>query len=150
MQQERPVPTIGPFELERENGVVHLTFRSAFHVGVAQLKEILRLLSALDPTVHVPLVVLCPGGLELAEPARGMLARACRAGCRPVAIATPELDMRLQAEVFRMVHRPAFPFRVFHSVDDALGWLRSAPGNTPADRPPKTLGDHPGQTSGRS
>lgn len=134
MQQQDPLQAIGPYELERQEDVLRIAFRAAYQVDPLQMKEILRLVAALDPAVQAAVVVDCPAGLTVTEETRALLARACRSACRPVAIATPELDLRLQAQVFKVVHRPGFPMRVFSSYAEALQWVRAEKGAAPAAR----------------
>ncbi|MDX9751493.1 MAG: hypothetical protein RBT71_10470 [Flavobacteriales bacterium] len=127
-KQQGATQAAWPYELERQDDVLRIAFRGAQQVGSAQMKEILRQLAALDPGAQAAVLLDCPAGISVADDTRALLARACRSACRPVAITTPELDLRLQAQVFKVVHRPVFPVRVFASHAEALQWARSRPG----------------------
>ena len=145
MHNKTLVPAINQFELEREDRVLRIVFRSVCQLAVLHVKEILRLVGAMDPAVHTGVVVECPEGLEVGEASRMMLARACRSACRPVAIHTPDLDLRLQTELFRAMHRPAFPMRVFHSGVEAQRWVHDQIRAREMSQP--TDPDVPGQRS---
>lgn len=112
------------FELWREDGVLHLVLAKGAQVAVPHMKEIIRLIGAMDPTGNVPVMLEYNAKVVVNEDARRLLKRVCGAQGHPVALYTADLECRLQGEVFKRVHRPAFPFRVFGWRDEAFRWAR--------------------------
>lgn len=113
-----------PFELWREQGVLHLTVRGGAVLMAREMKEVIRLVAALDPDGRAPVLLECREGVRVNEDARNLLRRACGQQGHPVALLTADLDMRLQGELFKHVQRPAFPFRVFGWREEAMRWVR--------------------------
>lgn len=91
---------------------------------VAHMKEILRLIVALDRGGRVPVMVDHAAGVVVEDDARRLLTRVCRAQGHPLAVYSTDRECRNQLEVFRQVHRPAFPFRVFERREEAFRWVR--------------------------
>lgn len=123
LQWDKPVFD-PPFELWRSEGVLHLTITAGRRLELAHMKELIRLVAALDGSGRAPVLMECRENVQFAEEARALLLRACGAQGHPVAFFTLDLDCRLQGEVFKRVQRPAFPFRVFAWRDEACRWVR--------------------------
>lgn len=116
--------TAVPFELWREDNVIRLVVSSRGHLGIKEMKELIRLVGALDPSGTVPVVVELDALVQVGVRARLLLARMQPIGQRCVALIALDLSDRVQGEFFRRFHRPGFQFRVFHDHDAALHWLR--------------------------
>jgi hypothetical protein len=69
-------------------------------------------------------LLVYPERVVVEEPARELLRRVCSAQGHPVALFTTDLQGRLQGELFRRVHKPRFPFRVFGWREEAYRWAR--------------------------
>ncbi len=123
LARERPVFDC-PFELWREDGVLHLVLRNGSELDIRNLKELMRLIAAMDPDGRAPVLMECRDEVHVEEDARVLLCRACGKQGHPVALFTTDLQCRLQGELFKQVQRPAFPFRVFGWRDEALRWVR--------------------------
>ena len=113
-----------PFELWREDGVLHLVLAKGGRMRVAHMKEILRLIAALDRGGRVPVMIDHAHGVVVEEDARRLLTRACCSQGHPLAVYSTDRECRDQLDVFRTVHRPAFPFRVFERREEAFRWAR--------------------------
>ena len=113
-----------PFELWREDGVLHLVLARGARVKVRDMKEFIRLVAALDGTGHAPVLMEYPEQVVVDEPARALLRRVCGAQGHPVALFAVGAAGRAQAEVFKHVERPDFPFRVFALREEAFRWAR--------------------------
>lgn len=113
-----------PFELWRENGVLFLVLGIGAQVRMNDMKEFIRLVAALDRSGFSPVLIEHARGANVAEDARILLRRVCGAQGHPVAMLAIDPESRAQAEVFKIVERPAFPFRVFARRDEALRWVR--------------------------
>ncbi len=113
-----------PFELWREDGVLHLVLAKGGRMRTGHMKEILRLIAALDRGGRVPVVIDHALGVVVEEDARRLLTRACRSQGHPLAVYSTDRECRDQLDVFRTVHRPAFPFRVFQRREEAYRWAR--------------------------
>lgn len=120
---ERPVFD-NPFELWKEDGILHLVLAKGAQFGISNMKEVLRLIRALDQTGKAPVMLEYGAQVVVAEDARKLLRRVCGAQGHPVALYTTDLECRLQGELFKQVHRPAFPFRVFGFREEAFRWAR--------------------------
>ncbi|MBP7408850.1 MAG: hypothetical protein KA941_08835 [Flavobacteriales bacterium] len=113
-----------PFELWREEGVLHLVLAKGGCMRIGHMKEILRLIAALDTSGRVPVMIDHAQGVVVEEDARRLLTRVCREQGHPVAVYSTDRDCRNQLDVFRQVHKPSFPFRVFERREEAFRWAR--------------------------
>ena len=113
-----------PYELWREEGILCLAFREGARMDTPEMKELLRLVAAIDPGGDAPLLMDFPDQATVSEEARKLVRRVCARSGHPVAVHTGDLHCRLQADLFRQVHRPSFPFRVFASRAEAHRWVR--------------------------
>lgn len=113
-----------PFELWRDEGVLHLVLASGAHVRVEHMKEFIRLVAALDRSGRAPVVMEYPQHVIIDERARALLRRVCGAHGHPVSLFASHFSSRAQAELFKHVERPAFPFRVFTVREAAFRWAR--------------------------
>lgn len=113
-----------PFELWREEGVLHLVLAKGARVQTAHMKEFIRLVAAMDRSGQAPVMIEYPEHVAVDERARALLRRVCGAHGHPVALFAPHHSSRAQAELFKHVERPAFPFRVFDVRDVAYRWAR--------------------------
>jgi hypothetical protein len=113
-----------PFELWREDGLLFLSIAKGTRLGVQEVKELLRLVYALDPRGTAPVLVECKEEVMLPAEAAAYLRRSCIRSRRSLGLHTLDLDVRLQGEVFKRLQRPSFPFRVFAWREDALCWVR--------------------------
>lgn len=91
---------------------------------IDHMKEILRLIAVLDRGGRVPVVIDHARGVVVEEEARRLLARVCRSQGHPVAVYSMDRECRDQLDVFRQVHKPLFPFRVFERREEAYRWAR--------------------------
>lgn len=119
---EKPVFNSG-FELWREDGLLRLVLTQEARLGMADIKELLRLVAALDPAGRCPILAECAGQVIVTQEARALICRAGRSH-HAVALLTADLECRLQGEIFKRLQRPAFPFRVFGFREEALRWVR--------------------------
>ncbi|MEZ4807462.1 MAG: hypothetical protein R2815_08290 [Flavobacteriales bacterium] len=118
-------PAFGsPFELWREDGLLHLVLAKGARLTSRDMKELIRLIAAMDPDGKAPVLMEFPEMAQVDEPARELLRRACGANGHPIAFFTHDLECRLQGELFKRVQRPRFPFRVFGWRNDAVRWAR--------------------------
>lgn len=124
MLQWEPPAFEQPFELWRDDGVLHLVLVEGAQLKAKVMKEMIRLVAALDSTGGVPVLIDHAPGVAVDESARQLLVRVCRAQGHPVAVYTTSQQCRSQLEFFRQVHRPRFPFRVFDSRNEAWRWAR--------------------------
>ena len=113
-----------PFELWKEDGILHLVLAKGGQLGVPQMKEVVRLIRALDSTGTAPVMLEYGAQVVVNEDARKLLRRVCRVHGHAIALYTTDLECRLQGELFKQVHRPAFPFRVFGFREEAFRWVR--------------------------
>ena len=113
-----------PFELWREDGLLHLVLAKGARVQVRDMKEFIRLVAALDGSGSSPVLMDYAEQVVVEDPARVLLRRVCGAQGHPVALFATDPNSRAQAEVFKHVERPAFPFRVFAQREAALSWAR--------------------------
>ena len=113
-----------PFELWREDGVLHLVLGMGAQVRISDMKEFIRLVAALDRSGNSPVLIEHARGANLAEDARMLLRRVCGAQGHPVGLLAMDPEGRAQAEIFKILERPAFPFRVFERRDEAWRWVR--------------------------
>lgn len=113
-----------PFELWREDGVLHLVMAKGARVQVRDMKEFIRLVAALDRTGRSPVVMEYAAHVVVEDGARALLRRVCGAQGHSVALFANDPTSRNQAELFKHVERPAFPFRVFGQREEAFRWAR--------------------------
>jgi hypothetical protein len=113
-----------PFELCREDGVLHLVLAKGAQVRVHDMKEFIRLVAALDRSGMAPVVMEYAEQVNVEDSARVLLSRVCGAQGHPVALFAADANGRAQAEVFKHMERPTFPFRVFALREAALRWAR--------------------------
>ena len=113
-----------PFELWREEGILHLVLAKGARVDVHHMKEFIRLVAALDRSGKSPVVMEYAEQVVVADGARALLRRVCGAQGHPVALFAAHANGRAQAELFKHVERPAFPFRVFALREAAFRWAR--------------------------
>lgn len=124
MIQWEPPVFDSPFELWREEGLLHLVLAKGGRVSVRHMKEMIRLIAALDRSGRAPVMIDHAPGVVVEEPARALLTRVCRHQGHPVGVYSTDPACRNQLDVFRQVHRPAFPFRVFENREEAYRWAR--------------------------
>lgn len=118
-------PAFGqPFELWREDGILHLVLAKGAQVRVHDMKEFIRLVAALDRTGKAPVLMEYAEQVVVEERARALLRRVCGAHGHPVALLAEHATGRAQAELFKHLERPAFPFRVFVLRASAHRWAR--------------------------
>ena len=123
------IALVAPFELWREEQILHLTFGSSSSIGVTEIKEVLRLISALDPVNERVVVVHSDGSVSISADARLFLARSCNGELRrSVALVAETLSSRVTGDMFSLLNRPRFPFLVVNSVREALKWAGSGSG----------------------
>lgn len=120
---EKPVFAC-PFELWREEDVLQLTLARHARMALHDTKELARLVAALDPTGHAPILLEYPEGVEVTDDARRFLRRTIARQGHPIAFFTHDLNSRLHGELFKRMHAPAFPFRIFTWRTDAVRWVR--------------------------
>ena len=113
-----------PFELWREEGVLHLVLAKGARMRITDMKELIRLIAALDRHGKAPVLIDHPSGVRIDEDARRLLVRVCGRQGHPVAVYTSDHECRRQSELFHRVHRPSFPFRVFGWRTEAFRWAR--------------------------
>jgi len=113
-----------PFELWKEDGILHLVLAKGAVMTTRDMKEVIRLIAALDRSGKAPVMLEYPEGVSVDPPARALLRRVCGSQGHPVAFLTTDLNSRLQGDMFRTVERPAFPFRVFCWREEAYRWVR--------------------------
>jgi hypothetical protein len=118
-------PVFGPpFELWRDDGTLHLALADGARLRTADMKELIRLIAAMDRGGRTPVMIDHAPGVVVDDDARRLLARACRVQGHPVAVYTIDPHCRRQLELFRELHRPRFPFRLFDRREDAWRWVR--------------------------
>ena len=123
--QDDTIALIAPFELWREERVLHLSFGSSSSIGISEIKEVLRLISALDPVNERLVVVHSDGNVSISADARLLLSRSCKGDLhRSVAFIADSLSARLTGDMFAILNRPRFPFRVVSSVREAMKWAQ--------------------------
>lgn len=113
-----------PFELWREEGRLHLHLANGARIGLREMKELLRLIEALDPERCCPVLYWQDELVQVDSAARDLLRRACRGPGRAVGFVVRDVADRVQGNFFVRFHRPRFPFRVCTDRDDALRWFR--------------------------
>jgi hypothetical protein len=113
-----------PFELWREDGVLRLVLARGAQVDLQHMKEFIRLVAALDPSGSTPVLMEYPAHVLVADNARALLRRVCGAQGHPVALVVADEGGRAQAELFKYVERPSFPFRIFDHREEAEHWAR--------------------------
>ncbi len=113
-----------PFELWREDGVLRLVLARGAQVDLQHMKEFIRLVAALDTTGSTPVLMEYPAQVLVADNARALLRRVCGAQGHPVALLVADDGGRAQAELFKYVERPSFPFRIFDQREEAERWAR--------------------------
>ncbi|MCC6541221.1 MAG: hypothetical protein IT225_03265 [Flavobacteriales bacterium] len=118
-----PLPAFEqPFELWREDGSLHLVLAPGAQLDPQHMKEFIRLVGALDPAGTCPVIMEFPAHVAVTDEARALLRRVCGAQGHAVALVATHASSRAQAEVFKHVERPAFPFRIFNDRKAAETW----------------------------
>lgn len=111
-----------PFELWRDAGVLHLVLANRAHLRRQEMKEMVRLIGAMDGSGRVPVMIDHAPGVQIDDDARALLVRVCRAQGHPVVVYATDTACLRQLELFKQVHRPRFPFQVAGSREEAWGW----------------------------
>lgn len=114
-----------PFEFWRDGAVLHLSLREGARLTAQVMKEMVRLVSALDRNGRSPVLIDHAPGVTIEDDARALLVRVCRVQGHPVIVYSGSEQCRMQVEVFRQVHRPRFPLRVFASREEAWRWAQA-------------------------
>jgi hypothetical protein len=118
-----------PFEIWREEGVIRLIFTRGACIDVPALKELLRVLGAVDPAGTAPVLVEQEERAHMYGTARELLRRIQHRPARPVAFMAYDLEDRVHGAMLGRVYNERFPFRSFVWKEEALrwleGWLRS-------------------------
>ena len=118
-------PAFGsPFELWREDGLLHLVLAKRARLQIRDMKEMIRLIAALDPAGNAPVLLEFPEEAYAEEAAKILLKRVCKAQGHPVAFFTHDPKCKRQGIMFQKMNRPEFPFRVFEWRPDALLWAQ--------------------------
>ena len=86
------------------------------------MKEFIRLVAALDPSGKAPVLMEYPAQVVVDNEARSLLRRVCGAHGHSVALIALDPTGHMQAERFKRLERPAFPFQVFDRHEAALQW----------------------------
>ncbi len=117
-----------PYELWREDGILHLILNRTARIGMHEIKEILRIIKALDPVNMHPVMVLSDASANISNDARRLLQRSCRGDLkRSVAYVAGSFSDRISGDLFALVSRPTFPFKLVGTSNDAFKWFeRSA------------------------
>ncbi len=113
-----------PFEIWREEGLVRLVLSQGATIQVSEMKELLRLLDALDPGRTTPVLLEQDELAGISHEAGTFVLRACKGPGRCVAFMAHGLADRLQGNFFLRFQRPRFLFRVFGERAEAMRWLR--------------------------
>lgn len=122
--QELPVSLSTPYELWREDGVLHLTLNPSARIGLFEIKEVLRLVRAMDPVSNHLVMVHSDGNVSVSSEARILLSRSCNGELRrSVAFVADTLSARITADMFALLNRPKFPFKVVSSAREACKWF---------------------------
>lgn len=119
-----PPPLSQPFELWRDERAVHVALADGARVGLKEVKEIIRLVGAMDRSGSEPVLVGHAPGAVVDEGAQRLLARACAMHHRPVAVHCSDARTRDALERFRLIWRPRFAFKVFATRSEAWRWAR--------------------------
>lgn len=112
-----------PFELWREEGVIRLVLTRNASIDVPMIKELMRVLGAVDPTGRAPVLVEQEDRVEFDERARALLRRTCMGGGRPVALMAYDVAGRVQGVMLATYFSDRFPLRVFVWREEALRWI---------------------------
>ncbi|MBL7964002.1 MAG: hypothetical protein JNM31_09165 [Flavobacteriales bacterium] len=112
-----------PFELWRENGVVNVVFSQTARIDVPCMKDLLRLIAALDPLCQVPVLVQLEAPVRMDNEARQLLVRQSQGLNRPVALLSNDMACRSQGEMLAHLLKPLFPFRTFAWREEADRWV---------------------------
>lgn len=113
-----------PFELWRDDGVMHLVLADGARLSPRVMKEMIRLVAAMDASGASPVLIDHAPGVAVDDDARALLVRVCREHGHPVAVYSANRACRDQLLLFKQVQRPRFPFRVFESRQEAWRWVR--------------------------
>lgn len=113
-----------PFELWRDEGVLHLVLADGARMRMREMKELLRLIAAMDRSTRAPVLIDHAPGVTVTDEARRLLTRVCRAQGHPVVVYSADARTRDELERFRAVHRPQFPFKVCAARQEAWRWAR--------------------------
>lgn len=111
-----------PFELWRDEGVLHLVLADGAQLSAREVKEVVRLVAALDRDGRSPLMIDHAPNVAVADGARRLITRVCKAHGHPVVVYTASIRCQGQLELFRQVHKPSFPFKVCSSREEAWAW----------------------------
>lgn len=111
-----------PFEIWREDGVMRVVFCRFTCIGIGEMKEVIRMLGAVDETGVDPVVLELEEHVRVSADARVFLSRCSSEAGRPVAFVAGDRGDREMGERFQRYLEPAFPFRTFGHVSDAGDW----------------------------
>lgn len=114
-----------PFEIWRENGVIRLLLTRSSRIDVPVLKEILRVIGAVDPDGRSPVLLEQEDRAVLEEGARSLLHRIHHRPSRPVAFVANDPADRTVGEMLGRYFHACFPFRTFAWKDEALHWVEA-------------------------
>lgn len=112
-----------PFEIWREHGVIRLLLTHGSRIDVPMIKEIIRVMGALDPAGRSPVLLEQEERARMDDTARALLFRASQRPTRPVAFMANDLADRVQGELLTRYFNQRFPFRTFAWREDAMRWI---------------------------
>lgn len=113
-----------PFELWREDGVLHMVLANAARFRMREMKEVIRLIAAMDRSGRTPVLIDHAPDVVVEDDARALLVRVCRAQGHPVVVYTASPQCQAQLDLFQQVHKPRFPFKVCRTRLAAWRWAR--------------------------
>jgi hypothetical protein len=114
-----------PFEIWREDGTIRLLLTRSSRIDLPVMKEILRVVGAIDPSGRSPVLVEQEDRAVLEEGARGFLLRLHHRPGRPVAFVANDLADRVQGELLGRYYSDRFPFRTFAWKEEAVHWIHA-------------------------
>jgi hypothetical protein len=118
-------PAFGsPFELWLEEDVLHLVLAKRMRMGTAGIKELIRLVTAMDTSGTRPVLIECPDDVAVGDDGWRLLRRACRAHRHAIAFVAIGHPGRAQGELFKRMQATSVPVRVFTWRADAFRWAR--------------------------
>lgn len=105
--------------------MIHIQFLRDARLDVPMVKELLRVLEAVDPTGRAPVLVEHENRVQLEPEAAALLRRSCERPSRPLAWMARDRAEVLEGEMHARQFHAHFPMRTFTWREEAMRWIKA-------------------------